>query len=397
MVYRNPNLNTGSVVGGRSVTDKTKKFIQKAILIHGDRYDYSKIKYTKAIEKVVIICHKHGKFSQQPSDHLKGRGCRACGFERVTTENFIKNSEKRHGDRYDYTKSEFIKSLIRTTVTCKIHGDFKITPNKHQNGQGCLACSKLARTGGESTKAKTARDTFLKKAMLVHGDKIDFSKMNYITAKEKAIFICPTHGEWTARPDNILHGKGCPGCRAEIVREAGRQLSLVAAQKFADKARKVHGNKYDYSNTEYTTVHKKINILCPEHGEFWQSPANHLSGENGCPDCSIFGYRTSKSGWLYLQSLNDEFIKIGITNHTPERRMKEHKKNSKLSHKIVGKWFFDDGNIPLAIETNIKRSFKCGVVSPDVMEDGHSETMHIKELPDVLTMIHKMINGKINI
>ena len=148
---------------------------------------------------------------------------------------------------------------------------------------------------------------------------------------------------------------------------------------------------YFFNITNNISVHEKVEIICHEHGSFWQSPANHMSGGNGCPDCSVFGYRTSKSGWLYLQTLNDEFIKIGITNHTPERRMKEHKKNSSLEHKIVGKWFFDDGNIPLAIETKIKQSFRCGVVSSDVMEDGHSETMFISELPKVLEMIRNML------
>jgi len=372
------------------VNEKTEKFIRKAIAIHGDRYDYSKVNYKRAIDKVAIICAKHGEYSQQPSVHLQGRGCRSCGFERVSTADFIKNAQKVHGERYDYSKSHFVKSIVTTTVTCKIHGDFQISPNQHQNGSGCPTCSKLERG---KKKAASARDAFLEKAKAVHGDAIDFTKTEYITAKEKAIFICPTHGEWEARPDNILHGKGCPGCRRQKTIEANKQKSLQAAKEFPSKASEIHKSKYDYSKSKYISVHKKIEIICPEHGCFWQSPANHLSGENGCPDCSIFGYRTSKPGWLYLQTLSDEFIKIGITNHTPERRMKEHKKNSTLQHKIVGKWHFNDGNIPLSIETKIKRSFECGVVSPDVMEDGHSETMYISELPNVLAMIRHMLNN----
>ena len=136
-----------------------------------------------------------------------------------------------------------------------------------------------------------------------------------------------------------------------------------------------------------------VEIICPEHGVFWQSPANHLSQKNGCPNCSIFGYRTSKPGWLYLQTLDDEFIKVGITNHTPERRMKEQSRNSKLSHIIEAKWYFKDGNIPLLIETRIKREFECGVVLSDIMKDGHSETMHIKDLPSVLELIRLLLKN----
>ncbi len=369
---------------------KTHKFIQKATTVHGNLYDYSKVQYTRAMDKVVIICKSHGEFSQQASEHLRGRGCRACGFERMTTEDFIRKSRKVHGDIYDYSKSEFISSHTKTSVICSDHGVFHVSPNSHQRGTGCSTCAKIKI--GKKASSKAA-DNFLKKAQSVHGEAIDFSKVIYSTAKEKAIFICPAHGEWEARPDNILHGKGCPSCRRQKIVEANKKKSLQAAKEFPLKGSQVHKNKYDYSKAEYISVHKKIEIICPEHGTFWQSPANHLSGENGCPDCSVFGYRTSKPGWLYLQTLNDEFIKIGITNHTPERRMKEHKKNSILQHKIVEKWYFNDGNIPLSIETKIKRSFECGVVSSDVMEDGHSETMFISELPNVLAMIREMLNN----
>jgi hypothetical protein len=370
--------------------EKTEKFVKRAISVHGNQYDYSKVYYTRAIDKVKIICKKHGVYNQQPAEHIRGRGCRSCGFERVSTDDFIKNSQKVHGERYDYSKSNFLKSHIKTVIRCKIHGDFQISPNQHQNGGGCPSCSKLELG---KKKAANAGARFLEKAKAVHHDTIDFTKTVYITAKEKAIFICPIHGEWEARPDNILHGKGCPGCRRQKIIDANTQRSFKAGKEFARKAKNIHHDKYNYNKSKYISVHEKIKIICPDHGVFWQSPANHLSGENGCPDCSIFGYRTSKPGWLYLQTLNEEFIKIGVTNHTPERRMKEHIKNSSLEHKIIGKWHFDDGNTPLSIETTIKRAFECGVVSPNIMKDGHSETMCISDLPKALEMIRNILNN----
>lgn len=368
--------------------DKTVKFIRKAVDLHGDKYDYSRVKYTKAIDKITIACHVHGEFIQQASEHLRGRGCRACGFERISTSDFIKNAQKVHGNRYDYSKSEFIKSIQKTTVICSIHGEFLITPNQHQNGSGCPTCSKLERG---AKKSGAARKVFLRKAIEVHGDKIDFSKTVYKTAKEKAIFICKTHGEWEARPDNILHGKGCPGCRRQKIVSANLELSKEAAVQFVEKANLIHEGRYNYDKSDYKRVHEKVEIVCPEHGSFWQSPANHLSGGNGCPNCTVFGYRTSNPGWLYLQTLNEEFIKVGITNHTPERRLKEHSRNSDLVHTLINKWYFEDGFKPLEIETKIKQSFKCGVVSSEVMRDGHSETMHISDLPAVLKKIHSML------
>lgn len=370
------------------MNDKTKIFIQKAKTVHGELYDYKKVIYTKAIDKITIICAEHGEYSQAASEHLKGRGCSSCGYQRVSTADFISKSKEIHGDRYDYSKSHFVKSILKTTVTCKLHGDFQISPNNHQRGKGCVTCSKIKR---KNTVTTFARNQFKEKAMAIHGDMIDFSKVKYVTAKTKTIFICPAHGEWEAIPDNILSGKGCPNCRAQKIIEANHEKSLLAAKTFVARASKIHQDKYDYSKSEYRGSHVHVEIMCPDHGVFWQSPGNHLSQGNGCPDCSIFGYRTSKPGWLYLQTLDDEFIKVGITNHTPERRMKEQSRNSKLRHIIVAKWYFEDGNIPLLIETQIKREFECGVVLSDIMKDGHSETMHIKELPSVLELIRLLL------
>lgn len=73
--------------------NKTQKFIKKARQIHGDRYDYSKVEYVNANTKVCIICPEHGEFWQRPDDHLQGQGCPVCNSSKLEFEifNFLSN------------------------------------------------------------------------------------------------------------------------------------------------------------------------------------------------------------------------------------------------------------------------------------------------------------------
>ena len=91
----------------------TEEFIQDAIKVHGDRYDYSKVEYINNRTKVTIICKVHGKFTQLPPSHLTGKGCSKCGRlicgKKLTMDCklFIKKAKEVHGDKYDYSKVEY--------------------------------------------------------------------------------------------------------------------------------------------------------------------------------------------------------------------------------------------------------------------------------------------------
>lgn len=118
----------------------TDKFIKKAKSIHGDRYDYSSSNYVKTNTKVQISCGLHGEFYQTPNDHLTGYGCPKCGGKYMDTEYFIEKAKAIHGDKYDYSKSEYVYSHVDVTITCPFHGDFTQQPNNHLNGKGCKKC-----------------------------------------------------------------------------------------------------------------------------------------------------------------------------------------------------------------------------------------------------------------
>ena len=105
---------------------KTEIFIEKARQIYGDKYDYSKVEYKNAYTKVCIICPTHGEFWQTPNNHLMGHGCYNCGKRKKTTNDFIEESIKIHGSKYDYSKTEYTSANNKVCIICPEHGEFFI-------------------------------------------------------------------------------------------------------------------------------------------------------------------------------------------------------------------------------------------------------------------------------
>lgn len=124
----------------------TEEFIRRAREIHGDKYDYSKTVYNKSKEAVDIICPTHGLFNQTAISHLRGHGCTKCGvvsahdIQRRNTESFITKAHEVHGDRYDYSKVEYVDSRTQINIICKNHGVFRQNPVSHLSGCGCYQC-----------------------------------------------------------------------------------------------------------------------------------------------------------------------------------------------------------------------------------------------------------------
>ena len=126
----------------------------------------------------------------------------------------------------------------------------------------------------------TKNNIFIEKARQIHNDKYDYSKVNYVNSRTKVCIICPEHGEFWQTPHNHLKGYGCAECGKEK-----SHLPKITTEDFTAKSKEIHGNKYDYSKVCYKTSDTKVCIICPEHGEFWQTPSNHMNG-SGCPKCA---------------------------------------------------------------------------------------------------------------
>jgi hypothetical protein len=109
----------------------TEQFIQKAVAKHGNKYSYEKVNYKGSKDKVIIICKKHGEFMQAPANHLHGFGCGLCAKNfNYDTNFFIKKAKEIHGDKFDYSLSEYKNAKKLLTIICKKHGPFKLSPSE---------------------------------------------------------------------------------------------------------------------------------------------------------------------------------------------------------------------------------------------------------------------------
>ena len=258
----------------------TEEFIEKAKNVHGDKYDYSKVRYNNSKEKVIIICPKHGDFLQTPNSHLSGSGCPdCCDFNhKYTKDDFIEKARKVHGDKYVYSKVEYINNSTKVCIICPEHGEFWIKPSNHLYGQGCFKCYHDSR----KNKLKYNNQEIINKFKTIHGDRYDYSQVNYQGISVPVSIICPEHGEFLQIPSSHLQGNGCPKCG---VMKSGKCKRLTT-EEFIEKAKNIHGDKYDYSKVIYIDYNTPVIIICEKHGEFLQTPDAHLQGK-GCQSCSI--------------------------------------------------------------------------------------------------------------
>lgn len=185
-------------------------FIEKARNVHGDKYDYSMVVYVNSRTPVMIICPEHGMFLQRPKDHLSGSGCNQCANnkKRSTREDFIRRARKVHCDRYDYSLVEYVNNHNKIKIICSKHGVFEQTPANHLNKHGCPLCKACVLAERLTLTTKE----FITRSREVHGNKYDYSLVEYIQGRTPVKIICKKHGEFMQKPNDHLDGHGCPSC-----------------------------------------------------------------------------------------------------------------------------------------------------------------------------------------
>lgn len=314
--------------GRRKIT--IEEFIEKARIMHGDRYDYSFVSIISAKDKIKIICYIHGFFEQEYGKHLRGQGCDKCAREnkKLTKEEFIKRSQEVHGvGTYGYDLVEIRGVDIRVKLICFKHGIFEQAPSNHVRGRGCPKCGfkKIAFSN------RYTKEEFIKLSKKIHGeDTFDYSLVKYVNVKTKIKFICRIHGIFEQTPNNNLQGNGCFLC--------GRMSRSISVEDFIEKATAIHGNeKYDYSKIEHINSKTKLPIICKIHGEFKQGLFTHLSG-SGCPTCGGLAIASKK------RLTKNEFI---------EKANFVHGKNLYDYSKVE----YKDSHIPVCIVCRVHGSF----------------------------------------
>ncbi len=188
-------------------------------------------------------------------------------MKKLNTSDFIKKSIEKHGNLYNYSLSEYINSSTKIRIICQYHGYFEQSPNNHLQGSKCPKCSNELR-GKKSSR-------FIEKSIDIFGDLYDYSLVNYVNNKTKVKIICKHHGIFEQRPDAHIAGQRCHHCFG---------TSLKTTSEFIEQSNKIHNHKYNYSLVDYNGNGMKVNIICKDHGEFYQTPNKHLGGF-GCPRC----------------------------------------------------------------------------------------------------------------
>lgn len=347
----------------------TEKFIAEAKRKHGGKYDYSCTRYVNSEVKVDIICSVHGIFSQFPANHIKkGCGCRLCAStaSRLTQEQFILKALEKHGDKFDYCRTVYKELESKIEVICNIHGAFYTRADNHiaTMSGGCKCCGNILKTAS----LVSGIEEFIRKATYTHGDTYDYSKSVYINSATPIDILCPIHGLFKQTPNSHTQGKGCRKCGSI---KTGRTLTK-SKEHFVNAASDVHKNKYNYEATIYVIDSVKVDIICPTHGIFRQTPSSHLQG-NGCPACK----RENASPWtaeswsnaadnsnhfkqftLYFTRLyqdEESFYKVGITFRDVHTRLQ---KIAPYKYEIINVITHEDPKIIYNLEKYLKRTFK---------------------------------------
>lgn len=265
----------------------TEGFIIKARNTHGDRYDYSLVKYVTSQKKVKILCAVHGEFEQGANSHLGGRGCPKCRNDatgdkwRMSNDEFLARCRETHGDRYDLSKVSYSSMAKKVEIVCPTHGSFfPVAGNFTGLGSGCPGCGREA----VGLKSRKPLEYYVARAREKHGDKFSYLGLIYKGPIAFLLIDCPEHGKFEQVAQDHIKGIGCTKCSSP----------LYDQDSFLSLAKALHKGRYSYENATYYRALEKVQITCPTHGAFWQTPSSHISGGQGCPRCAGVGPSTGQ-------------------------------------------------------------------------------------------------------
>lgn len=146
-------------------------------------------------------------------------------------------------------------------------------PHNHlANNGGCPVCYQ--------NRQRTSKDEYKRKANIKHKNKYEYDLSNFINGKSYIRIKCPKHGWFPQKAESHLQGHGCPECQYEHL----HTINADTYEDFVKKSRTVHGYFYNYDKVIYCNSKTPVIINCPIHGDFLQTPSDHLNG-CGCPQC----------------------------------------------------------------------------------------------------------------
>ena len=267
-------------------------------------------KYISAREPIIVYCLLHGAFERGASallyDDRPRHPCPDCVKELQRNDvladwpNYLSKIQQAIDcANLDFTRVDYRGSQKKIEIICSLHGPFEAIPaNILHKKSGCPDC-------GRSNRANLGPEEILSRLIEAHGDKYEFDIPPNVRTTTKISYKCEIHGKKYGLVTNLLAGKGCRECG----RIAAVQKRSITTEQWIEKARKVHGQKYDYSKTKYLNAKVKVIVTCPDHGDFEINPSNHIqpSLKRGCKGCS--GGKFSNWDNAQKRLSQDSFIK----------------------------------------------------------------------------------------
>ncbi len=316
---------------------------------------------------------------------------------RLTTEKFIEKARKVHGDRYGYDYVEYKNSRTNVNIECPVHGVFEQLPNNHLKGAACKKCS----DANKGVYLRKSINDFINKSKEIHGNKYDYSLVEYQGLDKKIKIICLEHGIFDQTAYSHMQGRGCYECGV-----VSRTIKKTHNKNtFVNKAKQVHGDKYDYSLVDYKNNRDKVKIICKIHGVFEQKPNAHLCG-HGCVLCKDMGTsnrgKQKPTGWnitnweragersknfdsfkvYVIKCWNEEedFYKIGRTFLKTNSRFKCISRMP-YNYEIINEFIFETAKGAFDKENELKKLNKKFKYLPKIKFDGMYECfIKIKEI-----------------
>ena len=319
-----------------------EQYIAKARAKWGDAYDYSESVYLAGLKPITIRCIKHNHyFTVQAGNHICTSGkplmgdCPLCAQERLAEKKreVIKRREERERSKkaerlkkeslrvcpqkifleratamypeYDFSKAIYKNREVYVTVSCPVHGDFKIRPRtllsgeKGQKPHGCWRCNNLI----PPYKRGLTLETFKRRMYELYGDKYAFLWSDFNNKQSLIRFTCKEHGEQLRSVTGLLDGKGCAYCNGKFY-----------PPDWIENARAVHGEKYEYDESRPPRITTDyIRYKCPVHG--WQESRYECHVNQGCGCALCAGTLTKlsaekrKQRWIERcrKKFNDRF------------------------------------------------------------------------------------------
>lgn len=277
LIKRTPanHLKKGSCpLCNKRIKDKDD-FVKESKRVHGNKFNYDHVEYVNQNIKVKLVCNDCGEIIfQKPVNNINGKGCWKCGKRKpIDGKEFLEKVDKTHNGFYTYDIKE-IETLDSDTVLnimCPLHGKFKQKVTDHIR-HGCTACGRIKTIESH----KKTQEQFIEEVKKIHGDKFNYSKIEYMNSSTKVLLICnKCSREFYKNTSDLLNGSGCPYC-------VGKNKNT---EIFIEEVKKIYGDLYDYSEVEYKGDRVKVKVICPQHGPFMITP-NNFKRNRKCKKCS---------------------------------------------------------------------------------------------------------------